>query len=74
MEKIDQFKNLLVMAAADGSLTDREIAFLSDRSQSWGSRITSSPTRFNMQSDRRPLFRSPIHTRNGSPCSKTCFA
>ena len=30
-----KFKNLLTMAAADGSLTDREIRFLSERSESW---------------------------------------
>lgn len=31
----DQLRNLLVMAAADGSLTEREISFLTDRAQDW---------------------------------------
>ena len=35
METTDKLKNLLVMAAADGSLTDREIAFLTERCESW---------------------------------------
>ena len=35
MDKLEKFTNLLVMAAADGSLVDREIAFLSERSKHW---------------------------------------
>ena len=35
MELIEKFKNLLVMAAADGVLSNREIEFLSDRSKKW---------------------------------------
>lgn len=31
----DQLRNLLVMASADGSLTEREISFLTDRAKSW---------------------------------------
>lgn len=31
----DQLRNLLVMAASDGSLTEREIGFLTDRAKSW---------------------------------------
>jgi uncharacterized tellurite resistance protein B-like protein len=31
----DKLRNLLVMAAADGSLTEREIEFLSDRCKEW---------------------------------------
>jgi uncharacterized tellurite resistance protein B-like protein len=36
MELLDKFTNLLVMAAADGSLTEREIKFLLNRSARWG--------------------------------------
>lgn len=36
MELEAKLRNLLVMAAADGSLTEREIAFLSDRRTRWG--------------------------------------
>ncbi|HUG70377.1 MAG TPA: TerB family tellurite resistance protein [Pirellulaceae bacterium] len=36
MELHAKLRNLLVMAAADGSLTEREIAFLSDRRTRWG--------------------------------------
>jgi len=35
MNLLNQLRNLLVMAAADGSLTEREIKFLSDRCQRW---------------------------------------
>ncbi|MCA9121918.1 MAG: TerB family tellurite resistance protein [Planctomycetaceae bacterium] len=35
MESHVKLRNLLVMAAADGSLTEREIAFLSDRRYRW---------------------------------------
>lgn len=35
MELHVKLRNLLVMAAADGSLTEREIAFLSDRREHW---------------------------------------
>lgn len=35
MDLPSQLRNLLVMAAADGSLTEREIKFLSDRCQKW---------------------------------------
>jgi uncharacterized tellurite resistance protein B-like protein len=36
MKIMDKLRNLLVMAASDGSLTDREIRYLSDRCQQWG--------------------------------------
>jgi uncharacterized tellurite resistance protein B-like protein len=32
----DKLRNLLVMAASDGSLTEREIRYLMDRCQKWG--------------------------------------
>ncbi len=35
MELHAKLRNLLVMAAADGSLTEREIAFLADRRKRW---------------------------------------
>ncbi len=35
MELHAKLRNLLVMAAADGSLTEREIAFLADRRERW---------------------------------------
>ena len=35
MNMNDQLRNLLVMASADGSLTEREIGFLTDRAKSW---------------------------------------
>ena len=35
MQLIDKLRNLLVMAAADGSLTEREIKFLGDRCRKW---------------------------------------
>ena len=35
MELHEKLRNLLVMAAADGSLTEREIAFLTDRRERW---------------------------------------
>ena len=35
MELHAKLRNLLVMAAADGSLTEREIAFLADRRARW---------------------------------------
>ena len=35
MHLLDKLRNLLVMAAADGSLTGREIDFLTDRCQQW---------------------------------------
>jgi uncharacterized tellurite resistance protein B-like protein len=35
MGRIEALKNLMVMAAADGSFTEREIAFLADRSKKW---------------------------------------
>lgn len=36
VELIDKLRNLLSMAAADGSLTEREILFLSHRAEAWG--------------------------------------
>lgn len=36
MPKFEFFQNLMVMAAADGQLTEEEIAFLSQRSNRWG--------------------------------------
>jgi uncharacterized tellurite resistance protein B-like protein len=36
MRKIDKLRNLLVMAALDGKLSEREIRFLTDRCQRWG--------------------------------------
>jgi uncharacterized tellurite resistance protein B-like protein len=36
MKHLDQFTNLLVMAVADGALTDREFKFLLNRSVRWG--------------------------------------
>lgn len=36
MEFYDKLKNLMVMASADGSLTQSELEFLSDRSVQWG--------------------------------------
>jgi uncharacterized tellurite resistance protein B-like protein len=36
MEFIDKLKNLMIMAFADGSLTQSELEFLSDRSVQWG--------------------------------------
>ena len=36
MMKMDKLRNLFVMAAADGSLTEREISYLTDRCQKWG--------------------------------------
>ena len=35
MNTSDQLRNLLVMAAADGSMTEAEIGFLSERAKSW---------------------------------------
>ena len=35
MHLLDKLRNLLVMAAVDGSLTQREIDFLTDRCQHW---------------------------------------
>lgn len=35
MDRLAQIRNLLVMAAADGSLTEREIDFLMDRCKQW---------------------------------------
>lgn len=36
MGQYEKLQNLMVMAAADGSLTEREIKFLSDRCRQWG--------------------------------------
>jgi uncharacterized tellurite resistance protein B-like protein len=36
MKRIDKLRNLLVMAASDGSLTEREIKYLMDRCHQWG--------------------------------------
>lgn len=36
MDLAVKLRNLLVMASADGSLTEREIAFLADRREKWG--------------------------------------
>lgn len=36
MQIIDKLRNLLVLAASDGRLTEREIKFLVDRCRSWG--------------------------------------
>ncbi len=36
MELLEKLKNLLVMAAADGTFTEREINFLADRCVQWG--------------------------------------
>lgn len=36
MPKFEFFKNMMVMAAADGQLTEEEIAFLAQRSNRWG--------------------------------------
>jgi uncharacterized tellurite resistance protein B-like protein len=33
---MDKLRNLLVMAASDGSLTEREIRYLTDRCHKWG--------------------------------------
>ena len=35
MNSTEQLRNLLVMAAADGSLTESEINFLTDRAKGW---------------------------------------
>jgi uncharacterized tellurite resistance protein B-like protein len=34
--KLDHFRNLMILAAADGKLTEEEIAFLTMRSARWG--------------------------------------
>ncbi len=36
MKIMDKLRNLLVMAASDGSLTESEIRYLMDRCQKWG--------------------------------------
>jgi len=36
MKIMDKLRNLLVMAASDGSLNESEIRYLSDRCQKWG--------------------------------------
>ena len=36
MEFLDKLRNLMIMAFADGSLTQSELEFLSDRSVQWG--------------------------------------
>jgi len=36
MSERDLFRNLVVMAASDGSLTQSEIQMLSDRAEQWG--------------------------------------
>ena len=36
MDRVEAFRNLILMAAVDGKLTKDEIAFLSLRSSSWG--------------------------------------
>jgi hypothetical protein len=36
MDHTDQLKNLVLMSAADGSFTQEEIRFLSDRAAAWG--------------------------------------
>jgi hypothetical protein len=36
MKILDKLKNLLVMAASDGSLAEREIRYLTDRCKKWG--------------------------------------
>jgi uncharacterized tellurite resistance protein B-like protein len=38
MKIMDKLRNLLVMAASDGSFTEREMKYLSDRCQTWGLR------------------------------------
>lgn len=35
MSPTEAFRNLLVMAAADGTLTEHEVNFLTDRSEQW---------------------------------------
>ena len=40
MTRSELFKNLMVMAAADGKLTEEEVTFLAQRSSRWG--ITDS--------------------------------
>jgi uncharacterized tellurite resistance protein B-like protein len=36
MNQLKKFKNLLVMAMADGGISEREIKFLSERRERWG--------------------------------------
>ncbi len=36
MNQLKKFKNLLVMAMADGGISEREIKFLSERCERWG--------------------------------------
>src|SRR6187549_886467 len=36
MDKLHRFRNLMVLAAADGSMTEEEIVFLSLRASRWG--------------------------------------
>jgi uncharacterized tellurite resistance protein B-like protein len=36
MTRSELFKNLMVMAAADGKLTEEEVTFLAQRSSRWG--------------------------------------
>jgi hypothetical protein len=36
MDRLESFRNLLVMAAADGRMTDEEVTYLSLRSVRWG--------------------------------------
>jgi uncharacterized tellurite resistance protein B-like protein len=36
MDRLESFRNLLVMAAADGKMTEEEVTYLSLRSVRWG--------------------------------------
>ncbi len=36
MDRKELFQNLIIMAASDGSFTEREIRLLADRSKAWG--------------------------------------
>ena len=36
MDKLHRFRNLMVLAAADGRMTDEEVVFLSLRASRWG--------------------------------------
>ena len=36
MDRLEKLKNLFVMAAADGNLSQEEVGFLADRSKRWG--------------------------------------
>lgn len=54
MKRVDMFKNLVVMAAADGKLSEEEVNLLASRAERWG--LTEEQVDAALETAREPDF------------------